>query len=523
MRCRSFFLAAACLAVLAHLAAGQTTQQTLSGPAKSAGAAPRPPALEYVESSAGLGTVQWEGGNSELEMGDVNADGFIDIVAIGDHGSPFINTQEHGIMVYFGDGTGSWTLFQNGNFGYGGIALGDVNNDGHMDVGYAMHHDYSGNDFGDQLIEVSLGDGTGRNWTPWDDGLATNGETYGMFGTDFADFDCDGDLDLGSVSFGSGQGIHLYRNNGDGTWTQTFGFLGGNCNLGCVFGDVNNDGYADFAAEQEYGTVYLGDGLGGFTLADGNLPAPGGYGARDGVDLGDVNGDGCDDISWCTIGGSLEVWLFDGGTGLWVSASKGLPTSSPLEATQLCDMNGDGRIDLVAFGESHVGVFLGNGAGNWTLAAYMQTGTPGDCSAFRVGGDADRNGRPDIVLLGDEGGYFNSRNVLHFYKETSVPAALRVRLVEPGGHEVMKRGSVRFIDWASAVPGGGPSIVKLELSTTGPGGSYSLMADSLPDNGRFQWTVPPAATPSTQCHIRVTVTSGPDQHSFINAVPFVID
>jgi hypothetical protein len=49
------------------------------------------------------------------------------------------------------------------------------------------------------------------------------------------------------------------------------------------------------------------------------------------------------------------------------------------------------------------------------------------------------------------------------------------------------------------------------------------VADGLPDNGRFQWTVPPWMPPSSQCHIRITVTSGPDQAAFVNAVPFVID
>ena len=96
--------------------------------------------LDYIESSSGLETPEMEGGRTELEMVDVNADGNIDILSIGDHGSPYINTSEHGIMVWFGDGTGNWSVYQNGSFGYGGICVGDVNNDGFMDVGYGMHH-----------------------------------------------------------------------------------------------------------------------------------------------------------------------------------------------------------------------------------------------------------------------------------------------------------------------------------------------------------------------------------------------
>ena len=41
-----------------------------------------------------------------MEFADINMDGFVDILSIGDHGCPNINATEHGIMVWFGDG--SW-------------------------------------------------------------------------------------------------------------------------------------------------------------------------------------------------------------------------------------------------------------------------------------------------------------------------------------------------------------------------------------------------------------------------------
>ncbi|TET67074.1 MAG: VCBS repeat-containing protein, partial [Candidatus Zixiibacteriota bacterium] len=351
-------------------------------------------ALEYVESSNGLDYPQMEGGQTELELADVNGDGHLDILSIGDHGSPYVNSDQHGVMVWFGDGAGNWSVYQNGNFGYGGIAVGDVNNDGLLDVGYAMHHNYSGNDFGDQLMEVALGDGTGRNWQPWDDGLATNGEDWGMFGTDFADVNGDGYLDVASNSFGCCSGVHVYINQGDGSWVQSSGFLGGNSQMDLVFGDINCDGYPDFAVGHQYGTVYFGDGEGGFTNADGNLPSPGSQG-HDGVDLRDVDGDGGMDLSFANSSGGVEVWCWDEAAELWVDFSGNLPSSWHAEATQLADMNLDGYTDVVAFGSGDVVVWTGDGAGNWTPAAMFNTPNPGYKSAFRVGGDADHNGYPD--------------------------------------------------------------------------------------------------------------------------------
>ncbi len=462
-------------------------------------------AIEYFETSNGLSYPQWEGGHTEIEMADLNLDGHIDLISIGDHGSPYINTQEHGVMVYFNDGTGrSWSVHQNGNFGYGGICVGDVNDDGLPDIGYGMHHNYSSNDFGDQLIEVALGDGSGQNWTPWDDGLASQGEDYGMFACDFGDVDNDGDLDIASTSFGSGNPLMIYLNNGDGTWTHSQAVTTGNCSMIVFFGDINKDGNLDVASSYQNGSVFFGNGDGTFFNAMYNLPGSYCYG----LSLGDVDNDGGMDISFVN-NGNPEVWTFDESAVQWINNTGNLPTGS-YGYTHLCDMNADGFCDLAATSSGTVTVWTGNGAGNWSFAASYVIANDPDCyfEAFRVGGDADHNGYPDIVHLTDEGSWINSYNHLRFYRESSLPTSLTCFPVFPGGGELFPVGSVRFTDWLSAVPEGlGESTVDIHLSTTGPAGPWTPVAENVPNNGRLQWIIPEVTT-SANCFLKYTVTAG---------------
>lgn len=467
-------------------------------------------ALEYTESSGGLEFPAWESGRTEFEMVDVNLDGNIDLITIGDHGSPFIGTQEHGIAVYFGDGRGGWSVYQNGNFGYGGIAVGDVNGDGFPDAGYAMHHNYSGTDFGDQLIEVALGDGTGQNWIPWDDGLATQGETYGMFATDFGDVDNDGDLDIAATSFGAGNPLMVYLNDGDGTWTHSQAVTPGpNNGMHVVFGDINRDGNLDIATAYQSGTVFFGDGTGQFTNADYNLPPGSGYYNRNGVALGDVDNDGGMDLAW-VANSSLYVWCFDETTNSWVDFSGNLPVSGVGGYAQLWDMNSDGFCDVMVGGGGQIRVWTGDGAGNWTPAATVPIGT---LQAFRVGGDVDHNGYADMVYEGDGGP--------HCFKETSVAQILSIMPYYPRGGEVFKSGSERFLDWISSAPGLTVSNVTVELSTTGSGGPWTVIGEGLPNNGRMQWTVADIAT-STDCYLRYTVHQGTVSATTITPAPFTI-
>jgi hypothetical protein len=475
--------------------------------------------LSYVESSNGLGDPALEGGRTELEFADIDNDGNVDILSIGDHGNPYVNTQEHGIMTWFGDGLGNWTVYQIGGFGYGGIAVGDVNNDGKWDVGVGMHHNYApAGELGTKIMDIGIGDGTGRNWTPWDTGLATHGETWGMFGTAFADFNNDGWLDAAWNSFGGSAGVHVYLNQHNGHWDQSFGFTGGMSKCDIATGDINNDGNPDFVVGQQYGSVYLGDGAGNFTLKDRNLPVPSGQQGRGGVALGDVDSDGAKEFSFVDSLRGIDVWKWDQPGDSWTNIGGTLPGSG-YQSTQLCDMDCDGNVDLVGFGYGSVTVWLGDGAGDWTQAASFTT--PGSFTALRAGGDVDHNGFPDIALVGSEA----TRNVLHCFRETSVAETLRVTPVFPRGGERFYGGAAQFIDWVCAVPAGDgelahPASVRLDFSVTGPGGPWSPVASSLENSGRYQWTVP--NSPSTDCYIRHVATSSHAADTAITSRPFTI-
>ncbi|MBE9492515.1 MAG: VCBS repeat-containing protein [Bacteroidetes bacterium] len=480
--------------------------------------------FQYIESSNGMSYPSWETGMTELEFADINMDGFIDILSIGDHGCPNINATEHGIMVWFGDGAGSWSVQMTGDFGYGGIAVGDVNNDGNWDVGYGMHHNYSSTDLGDQLLEVALGDGSGVNWTPWDDGLATNGETWGMFGTDFADVDNDGDLDIGSNSFGSGSGLHVYINQGDGTWIQSFGILPGNSNMRFVFGDINKDGNVDFVVTHDAGIAFFGDGAGNFTNADFNLPQ---YSfPMYGPDLKDVNNDGGKDLAYINPDGGIMVWVFDEINNLWVDNSGSLPSSGDYQEVQLCDFNTDGFMDIAAFGNAMLTVWRGvllddNDLILWIQEFNIITSNNGDCAAFRAGGDVDRNGFPDMTLVETEGSWPSDQNHLKCFKETTPFFLSNIKPVFPKGKEVFRQGSVQFTDWISAVPQSSVAQVKIAYSLRGSIGPWTTLTTGTPNSGRYQWIIPQTIS-SNNCFLEYTLVEGADTLVAITPKAFTI-
>lgn len=470
--------------------------------------------IVLISKSAGLEIPTKEMGPTAMDIADINNDGNLDILSVGDHGNPYVNCDEHGIMVWLNDGNGTWVVHQNGDFGYGGIAAGDINNDGYLDVAWGIHHDYSGvPGWGDTLIGAALGDGTGYNWIPYASGLGTGGESWGMFATDLADFDCNGLLDLVSQSFGMGQGLHVYQNHGDGNWSHVWSVDGSTLfsenNL--EVGDANADGFPDIFASTNTEYVYFGNGSFGFTQHQNGLPT----GQYTGMDCRDINNDGCDDIVFGLGSSGMRCYTYDKDNNSWVSASTGLPTSGTYYA-QFGDFNGDGLIDIAGYVGPQGYIYLGDGTGNWVQSGSWTMPAPGDYSDMIVGGDLDHDGREDIVILAE-----SSSNQLRVYSPWVEPTELTTRVTMPHGGETYRPGSIRDIKWPAAVPPSqGPATVEIQLSLEGASGSWTTIAQGLPNNGCYQWLVD--ADGSTHARVKVIVSTGSSSVSAVSASDFTI-
>ncbi|MCC5662813.1 VCBS repeat-containing protein [Nostoc sp. CHAB 5784] len=191
-------------------------------------------------------------------------------------------------------------------------------------------------------------------------------------------------------------------------------------------GDVNGDGRDDIVgfgndnvfvslgqSNGTFGSVFVGLDN-NFTVNDGAWTSFDKYPRQ----LGDVNGDGRDDIVgfgndnvFVSLGqsngtfGSVFVGLdnnFTVNDGGWTSFDK--------YPRQLGDVNGDGRDDIVGFGNDNVFVSLGqsNGTFGSVFVGLDNTFTVNDgaWSSFdkypRQLGDVTDNGRDDIVSFGND-------------------------------------------------------------------------------------------------------------------------
>jgi hypothetical protein len=329
-------------------------------------------------------------GASISSAGDVNADGFEDVV-IGSPGADVMVPDYDGsVMVFHGSASGldtvpSWTATPgqvNARLGASVATAGDVNGDGHDDVVVGANlYDADEVDEGRALVYLGSLAGLELNaaWTAESDQAAAQ---FGSSVSSAGDVDGDGfhDVVVGARYADSGTtdggSIFVYPGGPQGlestpVWTTESDEIDGELGWAVAgAGDVNGDGYSDVAAgmpHHDEGGVYdAGQGLLFFGSASGvQTQAAWTVGSdQDFSDFGaaiapagDMNADGYDDV---VLGAPLldgnRAFLYIGGpTGLAPTAA--WATTHPLFSSferrfgsavaGAGDVNGDGYSDLV--------------------------------------------------------------------------------------------------------------------------------------------------------------------------------
>jgi hypothetical protein len=312
-------------------------------------------------------STDWHG----FSLADYDNDGNVDLyIAEGAKGRQGGMVKRD--LLFHGHGNGTFTYVSDvagieayPNRGREGIWI-DYDKDGWLDLFVKNYKDKNGN-IGYNRFYHNNRDGT---FTMVTGARGLEKATFGTLGgavTSFVDYDNDGNMDVAFT--GEGTSEALYHNRGDGTWvdvTTNAGLKKLQPCQGIAWGDYNNDGLVDlFVARGSLGgssvsnTLYRNNGDGTFTdvTSQANLHAIANYW---GAAWGDYDNDGYLDLfvacsGGTTVGtpGNANLLYHNNGDGTFtnVASQEGVELEDGGQSTHRscawADYNNDGFLDLL--------------------------------------------------------------------------------------------------------------------------------------------------------------------------------
>ena len=216
-------------------------------------------------------------------------------------------------------------------------------------------------------------------------------------GTVSADFNSDGKADIvtiGNFSYGN---LLFAPGNGNGTFGATSEIAGTSGVQGIDTGDLNGDGKPDIVAmTTSQVLIEFGNGHGGFT-AGGSYPMT--LGGQVEPRVMDVNGDGKADVVAPTFT-AIQTLLNNGNGTFRAGPTTQIPGAGAISAISPARLDNDGRADLFAVdGFSSTAFALrGTGTGAFTVSGqlYLTGLVPEDVAAIDLNGD----GYDDVATVG---------------------------------------------------------------------------------------------------------------------------
>jgi hypothetical protein len=317
-------------------------------------------------------------GPDSIAIGDLNNDNHMDIAVTNRNG------QNVGIFFGYGDGTfGPQITYSTGSKSdLTSITVGDVNNDKILDILVSDMSDGAGN------IAVLYGFGNGNFMIPKIYSTGLNSQPTSIV---ICDFNNDSRADL-AISYSNKDSIGIMLRYKSEPFAAQTTFSTGNDSrpASVAVGEFNNDNQLDIAVANS-GTSTIGILLG---YRNGNFAEQMTYSVGDNtrpssIAVGDFNNDHHTDIV-VTNSNTNDIVIYLGfGNGTFALATTYLTgISSAPPSVAVGDLNKDHHLDIVVanWGTNNILVFFGLGNGNFS-----------NSSSYSVG----YNARPQSVTTGD--------------------------------------------------------------------------------------------------------------------------
>jgi enediyne biosynthesis protein E4 len=380
-----------------------------------------------------------------IALFDYDGDGYLDVYLVGGAAIPSLEKESPAYWnrLFHNNHDGTFTDVTEkaglAGAGYGsGVAIGDYDNDGWPDLflanvtGNQLFHNNGNGTFSDVTAKAGVAGGK------------LNGKKMWSVGAGWFDYNNDGLLDLFVVNYcvwevnkdpycRVKEGVRgychpkyyqpthntLYRNNGDGTFTDVSEETGIAKQFGkgmsVTFADYDGDGYLDAFVANDTTQNFLFHNLKGKKFEEVALSAGVGY-AQDGIarsgmgaDFRDVNNDGLPDI-WHTAveHEQFPLWINEGkGEFQDMTVASGLGETSEMSGwgNGIADFDNDGWKDLfVARANVMDNISEQNPARRYpepnTIFRNLGNGKFADVSA-QAGPDLQREGAHRGVAFGD--------------------------------------------------------------------------------------------------------------------------
>jgi hypothetical protein len=343
-----------------------------------------------------------------VAIGDLDRDGLLDVVSLSESDesvailmadAPDSPPDLVGLRYTCASGPCS---FRTG-FRPVGVDLGDVNADGFLDVVTAgLTEDASAqNQEGFVSIHLGLGNGTFRG--PRQYYVKVN-----PVALDVADADGDGDLDI-TYTGGFNQGVSFLSNHGDGTFDSAPAKIGAaGRDVRVVHLNPTDDAWPDVVALRSgSATIEVHWGQGPLGQLQFETKTYGSLGASsNNMDLADVDADGDLDVIFTTVETDVDdrLRIFRQNSGLSYQDANRFILDSPFFSAgdanfvRAADLDASGRADLVvAVSGDRVAVHMGKHDPVTYQFGGPYTFDVGDQPQQVAMGDLDGSGEPDVV------------------------------------------------------------------------------------------------------------------------------